>query len=115
MAKMSVDDLVRIKNDAAEAIAFKDKKYCLICGGTGCHATGSIGVKEALEKEVVTKGLAEEVKVVETGCRWLIQGQDARRGRGDRPSRLVQVHHQHLVLARLQALCHHGGDGIGTD
>ena len=68
MAKISVDDLVKIKNDAAGAIAFKDKIYCLICGGTGCHATGSIGVKEALEKEVAAKGLAEEIKVVETGC-----------------------------------------------
>ena len=68
MAKLSVDDLIKMKEDAALSTSFKDKTYCLICGGTGCHATGSIAVKEALNNEVATKGLTEKVKVVETGC-----------------------------------------------
>ncbi|MGD8677354.1 MAG: NADH-quinone oxidoreductase subunit NuoF, partial [Desulfobacterales bacterium] len=37
-------------------------------GGTGCHATGSIAVKIALEQEIAAKGIADRVKVVETGC-----------------------------------------------
>ena len=63
-----VQDLNQIKEKAAAAITFSDKTYLLICGGTGCHATGSIPVKEALEKELIDKGLDKDVKVVETGC-----------------------------------------------
>ncbi len=40
----------------------------LICGGTGCHASGSQGVKESLEKELVQRDLQREIRVVETGC-----------------------------------------------
>ena len=43
-------------------------KKLLICGGTGCHATGSIALKETLENELEAKGLQEKVEVVETGC-----------------------------------------------
>ena len=43
-------------------------KKLLICGGTGCHATGSIALKETLENELEAKGLQEKVQVVETGC-----------------------------------------------
>ena len=68
MPKLLVEDLKRIKEEMAAAVAFSDKTYCLICGGTGCHATGSIPVKTALEQEIVDKGLEEKVKVVETGC-----------------------------------------------
>ena len=63
-----VQDLNQIKEKAADAITFSDKTYLLICGGTGCHATGSIPVKEALEKELADKGLDKDVKVIETGC-----------------------------------------------
>jgi len=68
MTKLMVQDLNQIKEKAAGAITFSDKTYLLICGGTGCHATGSIPVKEALEKELVDKGLDKDVKVIETGC-----------------------------------------------
>ncbi|MFH1092460.1 MAG: NADH-quinone oxidoreductase subunit NuoF [Pseudomonadota bacterium] len=46
----------------------KFRSHLLICGGTGCHSSGSLEVKEALEAEIARQGLAEEVKVVETGC-----------------------------------------------
>ena len=42
--------------------------HALICGGTGCTSSGSVKVKEALEKEIQAKGLEEEVKIVQTGC-----------------------------------------------
>ncbi len=45
-----------------------DKTRLLICGGTGCHATGSIAVKEALAQEVQRQGLSDRVDIVETGC-----------------------------------------------
>lgn len=44
------------------------RTHLLLCGGTACHASGSLGVKEALEKEIIAKGLDEEVRVIETGC-----------------------------------------------
>jgi len=44
------------------------RTHLLLCGGTACHASGSAEVKEALEKEIAGKGLADEVKVIETGC-----------------------------------------------
>lgn len=44
------------------------RSHLLLCGGTGCHASGSLPVKAALIDEINKRGLAEEVKVVETGC-----------------------------------------------
>ncbi len=40
----------------------------LLCGGTGCHASGSQDVKQALEQELSKRGLDKEIRVVETGC-----------------------------------------------
>ena len=40
----------------------------LLCGGTGCHASGSQSVKNALESELARHGLDKEIRVVETGC-----------------------------------------------
>ncbi|MBR5633550.1 MAG: NAD(P)H-dependent oxidoreductase subunit E, partial [Clostridia bacterium] len=42
--------------------------HALICGGTGCTSSGSMSVKEALERELKSRGLEEEVKIVQTGC-----------------------------------------------
>ncbi|MFA7464635.1 MAG: NADH-ubiquinone oxidoreductase-F iron-sulfur binding region domain-containing protein [Syntrophales bacterium] len=44
------------------------RSHLLVCGGTGCHASGSLAVKDALIEEINRKGLQEEIKVVETGC-----------------------------------------------
>lgn len=44
------------------------RSHLLLCGGTGCHASGSQAVKAALIDQINKKGLGEEVKVVETGC-----------------------------------------------
>jgi len=40
----------------------------IVCGGTGCTSSGSLNVIEALEKEIAEAGLAEEVKVIKSGC-----------------------------------------------
>ncbi len=44
------------------------RSHILVCGGTGCQATGSYKVKHALAAELESKGLADEIKIVETGC-----------------------------------------------
>ena len=41
----------------------------LICGGTGCHSSNSHEVVTAMQGEVARRGLADEVRVVPTGCR----------------------------------------------
>ncbi|MBP1659902.1 MAG: nuoF, partial [Candidatus Aminicenantes bacterium] len=44
------------------------RAHLLVCAGTGCVSCGSFKIKEALEKEIKTRGLQEEVQVVATGC-----------------------------------------------
>ncbi len=44
------------------------RSHVLVCGGTGCTSSGSERIIEALEKEITSAGLAEEVKVIKTGC-----------------------------------------------
>jgi len=46
----------------------KIRTQLMLCGGTGCHSTGSIAVKEALNRELKQHGLDEEIQVIETGC-----------------------------------------------
>ena len=46
----------------------KVRAHVLICGGTGCTASGSIPLQTRLEQEIETKGLSEEIEVVHTGC-----------------------------------------------
>ncbi len=40
----------------------------LLCGGTGCRASGSDDVKEALKKQLEKHGLQQEIRIIETGC-----------------------------------------------
>jgi NADH-quinone oxidoreductase subunit F/NAD(P)H dehydrogenase (quinone)/NADP-reducing hydrogenase subunit HndC len=68
MPRLTVDDLKKIKEANKDRLAFKDKTYLLICGGTGCHATGSLKVKQSLLEAIEAKGLSDKVEVVETGC-----------------------------------------------
>ncbi len=46
----------------------KGRIQLMLCGGTGCHATGSKPFQAALQKELDDKGLSEEIKIIETGC-----------------------------------------------
>jgi NADH:ubiquinone oxidoreductase subunit F (NADH-binding)/(2Fe-2S) ferredoxin/NAD-dependent dihydropyrimidine dehydrogenase PreA subunit len=68
MPKFAVTDLKKIKQQRAGRLAFQDKTYLMLCGGTGCHATGSIRVKEILQQALEAKGLQDKVEIVETGC-----------------------------------------------
>lgn len=44
------------------------RSHILLCGGTGCHASGSLNVKKALTEELSKRSLSDEIKIVETGC-----------------------------------------------
>jgi NADH:ubiquinone oxidoreductase subunit F (NADH-binding)/(2Fe-2S) ferredoxin/Pyruvate/2-oxoacid:ferredoxin oxidoreductase delta subunit len=46
----------------------KVRTQLMLCGGTGCHASGTRDFKTALQKELDQQGLAEEIKIIETGC-----------------------------------------------
>lgn len=46
----------------------KVRANVMLCAGTGCVASGTPNVKEALERELKDRGLAEEIRLVLTGC-----------------------------------------------
>jgi len=41
----------------------------MVCRSTGCDATNSLAVIEALREEIERRGLEDEIQVVQTGCR----------------------------------------------
>ena len=43
------------------------RSHVLVCGGTGCTSSGSPKIQAAFESEIEKLGLANEVKVVQTG------------------------------------------------
>lgn len=44
------------------------RSHILLCGGTGCHASGSVAVRKALAEELDKCKLSDEIRLVETGC-----------------------------------------------
>ena len=44
------------------------RAHVLICGGTGCTSSGSKTLQAEFNKQIEAFGLAEEVKLVQTGC-----------------------------------------------
>ena len=44
------------------------RAHVLICGGTGCTSSGSQTLQKAFNENIEAFGLAEEVKLVQTGC-----------------------------------------------
>ncbi|MBO5102337.1 MAG: NAD(P)H-dependent oxidoreductase subunit E, partial [Clostridia bacterium] len=44
------------------------RSHVLICGGTGCTSSGSVQLQAAFNQSIADFGLAEEVKLVQTGC-----------------------------------------------
>lgn len=47
---------------------YRARGHVLVCGGTGCTASGGQALRESLTKELAARGLDQEIKVVETGC-----------------------------------------------
>ncbi len=44
------------------------RSHVMICGGTGCTASGSKTLQSTLQKALEEKGLQDEIRIVETGC-----------------------------------------------
>ena len=44
------------------------RTHILVCGGTGCTSNKSFKIVEELNKQLNERGLADEVKVITTGC-----------------------------------------------
>jgi NADH-quinone oxidoreductase subunit F len=49
-------------------MASNARTHVLICAGAGCVASGSLEVSKAIQEAIAKHGLADDVKVVETGC-----------------------------------------------
>ncbi|HOO72916.1 MAG TPA: NADH-quinone oxidoreductase subunit NuoF [Spirochaetota bacterium] len=63
----TLEDLVIIK-DKVDKVKSRFRLRVMLCGGTGCHASGSLKVKDVLKAEVQSQGLADQVEIIETGC-----------------------------------------------
>ncbi len=44
------------------------RSHVLVCGGTGCTSSHSEDIIKTLEEQIAEKGLADEIKVIKTGC-----------------------------------------------
>ncbi|MCL2029942.1 MAG: NADH-quinone oxidoreductase subunit NuoF [Oscillospiraceae bacterium] len=44
------------------------RSHILVCAGTGCHASNSDEIVEALQKHIETEKMDKEVRVIKTGC-----------------------------------------------
>ena len=63
-AKMESVVSVRSGEEATDGV----RKHVLICGGTGCTSSNSVTISETMKAELEKAGIADEVKVVLTGC-----------------------------------------------
>lgn len=45
-----------------------EKNYIFVCGGIGCRALESEQLKKNIQREIILRGLSEEVQLVTTGC-----------------------------------------------
>ena len=43
------------------------RSHVLICGGTGCTSSNSPAIRKKMEESLAAHGLADEIKVVQTG------------------------------------------------
>ena len=72
----TTQDLAAIRAEMRDKLAVRHgtpatdhyRKHVLICGGTGCTSSNSQRIRELLEEELKANGIADQVKVVQTGC-----------------------------------------------
>ena len=64
----SVNEALQRALHPDEVVAHEGALEMRICAGTACHASGRLGVREAIKEELAGRGLTETVAVVETGC-----------------------------------------------
>lgn len=77
MSRLMLEDLNKIKENHKDEMAMRQgtpviaggyKSNLMICGGTGCVASGGSKIQDALEIVLKDKGLADQHKIVFTGC-----------------------------------------------
>ena len=73
---MKISELAAIKEKLEGTVAIrsgktpaqKERIHVLICGGTGCTSSNSVKIADLMKEELEKAGVADEVKVVLTGC-----------------------------------------------
>jgi len=80
MAKLTVEDLARIREEHRATVLLRDgaagtaadkngyKHHVMLCAGTACVSLKSRQIKEAIEAELKKHGKENEVRVILTGC-----------------------------------------------
>ena len=58
----------RVTNSVTTKDALGMLRNVMVCGGPGCHSSGSPNIAELLEEELNRRGLSEQVKVFQPGC-----------------------------------------------
>ncbi len=75
----SVEDLIAIRETMRDAMSLRagdrnilvdghTRIHVMMCGGTGCTASGSKKLQAKMHEELAKHGLTEEVSVIQTGC-----------------------------------------------
>lgn len=67
MGRITQEELRKLRASrkaAGEAV----KNYVLVCGGTGCESSRATEIFDALQREAELQGVADDVKIVKTGC-----------------------------------------------
>ena len=73
---MNLEQLAKIREDGQAVAAMRiatglpgtGMHHIMVCGGTGCTSSGSNKLCELFVSEAEKQGIAEQVKVVKTGC-----------------------------------------------
>lgn len=68
MQKITPQRLQEMQQEYATRISEPNIYHLFICGGTGCHSTGSLRIKDALYETIERHNLSDTVRIVETGC-----------------------------------------------
>ena len=79
MIPLNPETLYRLNRDMARFLEPRFKEnfapgkpdypyHLMICGGTACHASKSVEIRDRLLKEVEKRGLQDDAIIVETGC-----------------------------------------------
>jgi (2Fe-2S) ferredoxin len=77
MHKLTPADLESVRQRARSDMSLREGRTApgssrardlLLCSGTGCHASGSLAVLDALKHELAEHGLQKDIRIVETGC-----------------------------------------------
>ena len=96
-------DLDALYKTLTESKEFKNDKI-YVCAGGGCIASGSMKVKDALQKEIDRTGISDKVSIVETGCLGpcalgpvMVVGNDETFYQHVKPGDAKEIVEQHLI------------------